>query len=221
MVEALINTRLRASLHIHDVLHGFRYGRGTGTDIMELKLSQELARIDQDPLFLVFMDLRKVYNTVDRDHLLITLEEYGVGPRMCGLLETFWEFQHVVPRQKGLHGPAFPVTRGTTQGGLVSLTLFNVVVYNVIRTWMKIMVEDQRVAHDGLVETIWRCLGAFYANNSMVGSRGLDCLQHAMNVMFILFRRYCLAANVTNLCTMRCQPKQLRTGVSEEAMTLK
>ena len=34
VVEALINTRPRASLQIHDVLHGFRYGRGTGADIM-------------------------------------------------------------------------------------------------------------------------------------------------------------------------------------------
>ena len=82
-------------------------------------------------------------------------------------------------------------------------------------------VEGQRVAHDGLVETIGRCLGAFYANNSMVGSRGLDCQQHAMNVLVILFRRYCLVANVANLLTMRCQPEQLRTGMSEEAMTLK
>ena len=47
VVEALIDTRLRASLNMHDTLHGFRDGRGTGTAIMELKLSQELVSIDQ------------------------------------------------------------------------------------------------------------------------------------------------------------------------------
>ena len=51
LVEALINTRLKTSLQMHDVLHGFRYGRWTGTAIMELKLAQELARIDHEPLF--------------------------------------------------------------------------------------------------------------------------------------------------------------------------
>ena len=45
VVEALIYTRLIASIQFHDVLHGFRSGRGTGMDIMELKLAQELARI--------------------------------------------------------------------------------------------------------------------------------------------------------------------------------
>ena len=58
--------------------------------IMELKLAQELASIDQDPLFLIFLDLRKDYGTMDRDRILITLEGYGVGPWMCGILETFW-----------------------------------------------------------------------------------------------------------------------------------
>ena len=40
VVEALIDTRLRARLQIQDVLHGFRYGRGTGAAIMELKIAQ-------------------------------------------------------------------------------------------------------------------------------------------------------------------------------------
>ena len=33
---------------------------------MELKLAQDLSRVYQDPLFLVFLDLRKAYDTVDR-----------------------------------------------------------------------------------------------------------------------------------------------------------
>ena len=77
VVEALIGTRFRAILQMHEVLYGFRAGRGTRTAIMELKLDQELSRIYQDPLFLVFLELRKAYNTVDQDRLLITLEGYG------------------------------------------------------------------------------------------------------------------------------------------------
>ena len=57
-------------------------------------------------------------------------------------METFWEFQQVVPGQNGFHGPVLPATRGTTQGGLVSLMLFNVVVDNAIRTWLDMKVED-------------------------------------------------------------------------------
>ena len=57
--EALIETRIRASLQFYDVLHRFRAVRGTETAIMELKLAQDLASIDHEPLFLVFLDLRK------------------------------------------------------------------------------------------------------------------------------------------------------------------
>ena len=89
VVKILIDNRLRASLHMHDVLHGFRAERGTRTAIMELKLAQELVSIDQDPLLLVFLDLMKAYDTMDRDLLLVTLEGYGSGSWMCGLLETF------------------------------------------------------------------------------------------------------------------------------------
>ena len=73
---------------------------------------------------------------------------------MYGLLENFWDCQHVVPRYNGFHGQALTATRGKTQVRILSPTLFNMVVDNVIRTWMVMTVEDQRVAHDGLEETV-------------------------------------------------------------------
>ena len=81
--------------------------------IMELKIDQELARIDQDHLLLVLLETRKTYDTVDRDRLLNTLEGYGAGPCTCGILENFWECQQVVPRQNSFHRPAFHATRVT------------------------------------------------------------------------------------------------------------
>ena len=102
-MEALIDTRLRTSLQVHGVLHGFRSGRGMGTAIMELNLAHEISRIDQYPIFLVLLDLMKAYGTVDRERLLITLKGYGAGLCLCGLLETFWDCQQVVPSQNGFH----------------------------------------------------------------------------------------------------------------------
>ena len=170
----LIDTCLFAILQMHNVLHRFRARRGTGTAIMELKLAQDLVSIYQDPLFLVFLDFRKASDTVDRDRLLVTLEGCGEGPQVCGLLETFWGYQQVVRRQNGFHGPAFPATRVTTRGGLFSPALLNVVVDNVIRTCLTMTLEDQRVPHDGLVETVGRFLGFFYSYDGIVGSRNSD-----------------------------------------------
>ena len=64
----------------------------------------------------------------------------------------------MVLRQNIFQGPALHATRGSPQGGLVYLTIFNVVVNNVIRIWLDMTVEDQRVDHDGLGETVGRCL---------------------------------------------------------------
>ena len=86
MVKALIRTYVRASLQLHEVLHRLRDRRVTGTATMELKLAQEHIIIDQYPLFLVFLYLSKSYDTVDRERLLITLEGYGAGPCLCGIL---------------------------------------------------------------------------------------------------------------------------------------
>ena len=61
VLEAVIDIRIKTVVQFHDVLHGFCGGRGMGTTIMELKLAQELASVDQDPLFLVFFNLRKAY----------------------------------------------------------------------------------------------------------------------------------------------------------------
>ena len=46
----------------------------------------------------------------------------------------------MVLRQNVFHRLVFPTTRGATQGGRVTPILFNVVVDNVIRTWLAMTV---------------------------------------------------------------------------------
>ena len=40
-------------------MHGLRAGRGMGMAVLELKLVQELDRMDQDLILLVLLDLQK------------------------------------------------------------------------------------------------------------------------------------------------------------------
>ena len=77
VVETLVDTHLCASLQLHDVLHRFKDRRGTGTAIIELNLAQDLISVYRDPLFLVFLDLSKAYDTIGRDRLIQTLKGYG------------------------------------------------------------------------------------------------------------------------------------------------
>ena len=63
-MEAVIETRIKSVVQFNNSLHWFRSRRGTGTAIMEIKLAQDLASVDQDPLFLVFLDLSKAYGNL-------------------------------------------------------------------------------------------------------------------------------------------------------------
>ena len=107
VVESVIDTRIKTVLKFHDVLHGIYTGRGSGTPILELKLAQELASVDQHPLFLVLLDLRKAYNRQDPGMMLQTLSGYRAVPKLRGSLTKFWLRREVFTRQNVFHGPPF------------------------------------------------------------------------------------------------------------------
>ena len=86
---------------------------------------------------------------------------------------------------------------------------------------MDMTVEDHRVSHDVLVETVGRCLGLLYVNNGIFGSCNPGWIQRSMNILFSHFRSYVLAAKVAESHTMTCQPRSLQEGMLEEAMALK
>ena len=125
LIEAIIDTRVRAAVTLHDTLHGFLACRGTGTAILEVKLHQELAGIRKVPLFQVYLDLRKAYDTIDHPRLLQTFQDYGMGPNLIRLLTNFWEGHRIVPRQQGYNGPAIQASRGQIQGGIFPPMGFN------------------------------------------------------------------------------------------------
>ena len=50
---------------------------------------QQLAVIREEVLFVIFLDLTKVYDALDRSRCLEILEGYGVGPSARRLLTTY------------------------------------------------------------------------------------------------------------------------------------
>jgi hypothetical protein len=64
VVEKVMVARLSV-IKLHDCLHGRLPRRGTGTAIMEVKLQQQLAWVDQEPLNQIYLDLRKAYDALD------------------------------------------------------------------------------------------------------------------------------------------------------------
>ena len=89
VVEKVMVCRL-GSIEFHPCLHGGLPKRGTGTVTIEAKLAQQLAWMEQEPLYQVFVDLRKAYDHLDRERCLAIMTGYGVGPKLLRLQTTFW-----------------------------------------------------------------------------------------------------------------------------------
>ena len=133
VVAAILNRRFAASITYHDFLHGFREGRSTGTATLEAKLLQQLVALREEVLYVIFLDLHKAYDTLDRSRCLEIVEGYGVVPKARRLLTSYWHRLNMVARAGGYYGTAFGEERVVTQGNPLSPTIFNVVVDVVVR----------------------------------------------------------------------------------------
>ena len=80
VVVAILNLRLTASITFHDFLHGFRAGCVTGNASLEDKLIHQLAALREEVMYVIFLDLHKAYDALDRSWCLEVLEGYGVVP---------------------------------------------------------------------------------------------------------------------------------------------
>ncbi len=59
-----MDLRLEAIV-LQDSLHGCLALRGTGTGIIEAKLAQQLAHLEQTPFFGIFINQRKAFDAMD------------------------------------------------------------------------------------------------------------------------------------------------------------
>jgi hypothetical protein len=214
VIEILIDGRL-AAIPLHDCLHGSLPKRGTGTAILEAKLAQQLAYMEQFPLYGIFIDLRKAYDAMDRGRCLEILRDYGVGPNIVRLLETFWDLAVLVCRAMGRYGEPFQAERGVTQGGPVSPRLFNIMVDAIVREWFRQVFGDE-VARDGVGEAVRLFIALFYVDDGWIASRDPEQLQHSFGILIGLFERVGLFTNVDKTKAMICIPGRIRTKLSTE-----
>ncbi len=96
-------------------------------------MAQQLAWMEQEPLYQVFVDLRKAYDHLDREQCLAIMTGYGVGPKLLRLQTKFWEQAQMVCQAGGSFGKLFSAYSGVTQGDLLSSLMFDVCVDAVIR----------------------------------------------------------------------------------------
>lgn len=168
----------------------------------------QLAHIQSRPLYQIFLDLSKVYDTLDQSQTLQLLKQYGMGPRLLQLLTHFWDSLQVIARQQNYYGSPFRSERGTTQGDMISPTIFNIVVDAIVRAWY------HQLDQEGLSDVV----GAiFYADDGHLYSHDADALEQATSIIVDLFKRMGLKTNTTKTKALICAPKPSVTRICSPA----
>ena len=123
---------------------GFRPQRSTTDMMFVVRRLQELGRTSNTSLEICFIDLAKVYDSVDRVLLWEILARFGVSPRMIKVIRMFHDGMRArVQLDDGDFSAWFNVCQG--QGCVLSPLLFNIFFAAVI------IVVLQRFAEDPLI----------------------------------------------------------------------
>jgi hypothetical protein len=202
-------------LELHDCLHGGLPRQGTGTAIMEVKLNQQLAWVDQAPLYQIYLDLKKAYNALNRTRCLEILSGYGVGPNLLHLQKQFWSNAKMVCRAGGNFGEPFNAGWGVTQGGPLSGLVFNIYVNAVVREWLRQVLGDN-AAQKGLGEAACNHTVAFFVDDGLVAAKCPDWLQSSFTILVNLFKCIGLRTNAANTKVMTCLPGKIWVAKTEE-----
>jgi hypothetical protein len=186
-----------------------------GTAIMEAKLNQQLAWVDQEPLYQIYLDLRKAYDALDWGRWLKILAGYGVGPNLLPLQKQFWDNEKMVCRAGGNYGDSVGAYRGVMQGGLLSSLMFNVCVNCMIREWLRQVLGDD-TTRDGLGKAVHDYMVAFFVDDGLVAARCLEWLQLSFQILITLFECIGLLTNTEKTKVMMCLPGKKQVAQTDK-----
>ena len=114
---------------------GFRAGRGCADMVFCTRQLVEKAREHNTTLYLLFVDLRKAYDSVPREALWQVLRKYGVPPSLVTIIRSLHDGMKAEVTVDGAITPEIEVTNGLRQGCTIAPTLFNLYFNLVMGQW--------------------------------------------------------------------------------------
>ena len=96
----------------------FRSGRGTTNMIFSLRQIQEKCKLQDQDLYLLFIDLTKAFDTVSREGLWLVLEKIGCPKHFVDIIKSFHDGMQASVREGGDKSPLFNATSGPSRNQL-------------------------------------------------------------------------------------------------------
>ena len=123
----ILQARLQQYMNckLSDVLAGFRKGRGTRDQIVNIRWIIEKAREFQKNIYFCFSDYAKAFDCVDHNKLWEILQEKEIPDHHTCLLRNLYAGQEATVKTG--HGTTdwFKIEKGIRQGCILSPCLFN------------------------------------------------------------------------------------------------
>ena len=116
-----------------DVQAGFRKGRGTRDQIVNIHWIIKKAREFQKNIYLCFIDYAKAFDSVDHNKLWKSLKEKGIPDHLTCLLRNLYAGQEATVTTGHRTTVWFQLGKGVCQGRMLSPCLFNFYAEYIMR----------------------------------------------------------------------------------------
>ena len=97
----------------------------------------EKAKEHNTQVFMLFVDLRKAYDSVPCPALWLVLEKYGIPPLLVRLIQSLHDGMKVNVSVDVTTTPVIEVNNGSRQGCTIAPSLFNLYFNLVIKEWRR------------------------------------------------------------------------------------
>ena len=135
VLSRIILERLKTALDktLREEQAGFRQDRSCTDHIATMRIIIEQSLEWQTPLYTVFVDFQKAFDSVDRDVIWSLMHHYGFPPKFVTIIQQLYEDATCQVIHEGKLTEPFSVKTGVRQGCLLSPTIFLMVVDWVMR----------------------------------------------------------------------------------------
>lgn len=116
---------------------GFRPNRSCTEQIHNLKTILKIKALRSRPITCTFVDFKKAYDSIDRQSLFNTLEEYGLDEKTRKIIEQTLTNTKSKVKFLGEISDEFEIKTGVRQGDGLSPLLFNIALDKVMKEWEK------------------------------------------------------------------------------------
>ena len=197
ILEHLISARLKAYISLNNILtpnqHGFRKDHSTITSITSLMNSIYNNVNTHKDTFLIYLDLKKAFDTVSHRILINKLSNLGLDERSVNWFESYLENRRQYVKFNNVSSSTLSIQYGVPQGSILGPTLF--VLY----------IND-------LADLLNRENIILYADDTVLYNSDYTRLQNMLDIT----NKWCEA----NLLTVNCKKSQwMKTTIVQKLRT--